>query len=227
MKSPRKAIPAALRPILSASLVLLAGAAQSAPVAENPVFPRPIIVPVPAAVDFELRIDGSGLITTKYHLGAFPFAPPEAHPRPWNDSHFGGFSEVGVSFVLTNGVDRLTWQRKGLWSVYPEDHPGRINGLARRAAAQDDFRGMKEYIYRAAALVGGTELGLQAVSEARDAVRMEAVSAEKGGGINMIVNNEWNYPQLGNSNFMKPPMTVGEGSANTVRVRFVRSPAVP
>jgi len=181
----------------------------------------------PANVDFELRIDGAGLITTKYHLAAFPFAPPEAHPRPWNDSHFGGFSEVGVSFILTNGVDRLAWRRKGLWSVYPEDHIGRIAGLAQRASAQDEFRAMKEYIWQAAALVGGTEVGLQALSDARDAVRMETVSAERGGGVSMIVNNEWNYPQLGNSNFMKPPITIGKDYSNTVRVRFARSTDAP
>jgi hypothetical protein len=178
-------------------------------------------------VDFELRIDGAGLITTKYHLAAFPFAPPEAHPRPWNDSHFGGFSEVGVSFILTNGVDRLAWRRKGLWSVYPEDHIGRIAGLAQRASAQDEFRAMKEYIWQAAALVGGTEVGLQALSDARDAVRMETISAERGGGVSMIVNNEWNYPQLGNSNFMKPPITIGKDYSNTVRVRFAHTTDAP
>jgi hypothetical protein len=43
----------------------------------------------------------------------------------------------------------------------------------------------------------------------------------------MNVNNEWNYPQLGNSNFMKPPVRVGEGYANTVRVRFARNESAP
>jgi len=43
----------------------------------------------------------------------------------------------------------------------------------------------------------------------------------------MNVNNEWNYPQLGNSNFMKPPVKVGEGYANTVRVRFARNESTP
>jgi hypothetical protein len=181
----------------------------------------------PAGVDFELHIDGAGLITTKYQLGAFPFAPPEAHPRPWNDSHFGGFSEVGVTFVLANGVDRLAWRRKGLWSVYPEDHIGRNAGLARRDTSQNDFRAMKEYVYEAAALLGGTDLCLEALSEGREAVRMEVVSAEKGGGVNMIVNNQWNYPQLGNSDFMKPPIIVREGYVDTVQVRFARKPAVP
>ncbi len=205
----------------------------------------------PAEVDFGLRIDGTGLITTKYKLGAFPFTPPEAHPKPWDNSHFGGFSEVGISFVLTNGVDRLVWNRKSLWSFYPADHVGRNVGLAQRAPANgswaqgggsggrggfgggapgggsadnasNDFRAMKEYIYSAVALVGGTELGLQALSDARDAVRMDASAISQNGGVSMIINNEWNYPQLGNSNFMKPPVTVGEGYENTVRVRFAR-----
>ena len=209
----------------------------------------------PAAVDFELRVDGTGLITTKYHLGAFPFTPPTAHPRPWNNSHFGGFSEVGVSFLLTNGVDRLAWRRKGLWSVYPEDHIGRNAGLAQRSAGggswgqgsggggrggfggppgggggeprvDNDFRAMKEYIYSAIALVGGTDLGLQALSDAHDAVRLEVIPGDWG-GVSMNVNNEWNYPQLGNSNFMKPPVKVGEGYANTVRVRFARNESTP
>jgi hypothetical protein len=86
---------------------------------------------------------------------------------------------------------------------------------------------MKEYIYSAAALVGGTDLGLQAVSDAHDAVRMDLSANAKSAGVSMIVNNEWNYPQLGNSNFMKPPVKVGEGYTNTVRVRFVRYDAAP
>jgi hypothetical protein len=175
-----------------------------------------------AEVDFEMRVDGTGLMTTKYHLDAFPYAAPTAHPRPWNDSHFGGFSEVGVTFILTNGVDRLAWRRKGLWSVYPEDHVGRASGLIQRGSAQNDFRAMKEYIYSVTALVDGKDLGVEAVSDAHDAVRMEAASAERGGGVYMIVNNEWNYPQLGNSNYMKPPITIGEGYANVVRLRFTR-----
>jgi hypothetical protein len=205
-------------------------------------------------VSFELRIDGTGLITTKYTLGAFPFTPPEAHPKPWDNSHFGGFSEVGISFVLTNGIDRLSWNRKSLWSFYPADHVGRSVGLAQRAVANgswaqggggggrggrggfgggsadnasNDFRAMKEYIYSAVALVGGTDLGLQALSDARDAVRMDVSTTQRDGGVSMIINNEWNYPQLGNSNFMKPPITVSEGYANTVRVRFVRNQTAP
>jgi len=205
-------------------------------------------------VSFELRIDGTGLITTKYKLGAFPFTPPVAHAHPWNNSHNGGFSEVGISFTLTNGIDRLVWNRKALWSFYPADHIGRGVGLAKRApsngswgqgsggggrggfsgfgggsaaSASNDFRAMKEYIYSATALVGGSDLGLEALSDAHDAVRMDVSDVQKDGGVSMIVNNKWNYPQLGNSNFMKPPITIGEGYANTVRVRFVHNRLAP
>jgi hypothetical protein len=198
-------------------------------------------------VDFDIRIDGAGLITTTYSLGNFPFTAPARHPNPWNDSHYGGFSEIGVSFLLTDTVVRLSWNRKSLWTYYPADHIGRPSGIAQRAVATgtnvswgglarsglggygggaqaggagavaNDFRAMKENIYDAAALVGGTNLGLQAVSAAHDAVRLEVV----GGGVNMIINNEWNYPQLGNSNYMKPPINVPAGYTNTVRARFI------
>ena len=86
---------------------------------------------------------------------------------------------------------------------------------------------MKEYIYAATALVGGTDLGLQALSDAHDAVRMDVSAIRENGGVSMIVNNEWNYPQLGNSNFMKPPITVGEGYENTVRVRLSETTSHP
>jgi hypothetical protein len=206
----------------------------------------------PAEVQFELRIDGSGLITTHYKLDAFPFTPPVAHAHPWNGSHDGGFSEVGVSFTLMPGVDRLAWNRKALWSFYPEDHIGRGVGVAQRASSDaswaqsnsnngprsgfpggpppgvssaptqsvsNDFRAMKENIFSAVALLAGTDLGLDAVSDGHDAVRMDVSSPNS---ISMIINNEWNYPQLGNSNYMKPPIEVRQGYANTVRVRFTR-----
>jgi hypothetical protein len=34
----------------------------------------------------------------------------------------------GLSFSLPNSMNTLTWKRKGLWSVYPDDHIGRLNG---------------------------------------------------------------------------------------------------
>jgi hypothetical protein len=86
----------------------------------------------PVQVTFEVRIDGQGLMITHYKLDSLPIAPPL--PKVWVtlSSDVGGYREVGVSFVLTGAVDRLAWQRKGLWSAYPDDHIGRNSGIANR-----------------------------------------------------------------------------------------------
>jgi hypothetical protein len=79
-------------------------------------------------VRFVLRFDGAGLLTTEYTV--------DQPPRPPWDMDFSaphlGFREVGVSFLLSDEVDRLTWERRGLWSAYPDDHIGRLAGTALR-----------------------------------------------------------------------------------------------
>lgn len=67
-------------------------------------------------MSLEIRIDGQGLITTEYTLR-----------NPVKDAN-----EVGVAFVLAAGIDRLSWDRKALWSAYPQDHIGRPKGTAPR-----------------------------------------------------------------------------------------------
>ncbi len=75
-------------------------------------------------VEFEIAIDGCGSITTRYR----------AHANPTS------YTQLGVSYVLPSRVDRLTWNRKSLWSVYPEDHIGRTKGTAAKNASHADAR---------------------------------------------------------------------------------------
>lgn len=85
----------------------------------------------PIEVRFALRVDGQGLITTGYTLDRLPVAPPRARKlRVGLD--VGGYREVGVSYILSSAVDRLSWERQGLWSAYPSDHIGRTAGTAYR-----------------------------------------------------------------------------------------------
>jgi hypothetical protein len=86
----------------------------------------------PVEVSFEIRVDGTGLITTKYTLDKFPVMPPTTKVVPWYETNAGGFEEVGVFYVLTSDIDALSWRRKGLWSCYPQDHIGREIGIAHR-----------------------------------------------------------------------------------------------
>jgi hypothetical protein len=67
----------------------------------------------------EIRIDGQGLITTEYTL---------------RDA-VKDVNEVGMAFVLPSSVERLSWDRQALWSVYPNDHIGRPQGTARRISS--------------------------------------------------------------------------------------------
>lgn len=41
-----------------------------------------------------------------------------------------GLSEVGISFEIAEDMERISWKRKGMYSVYPEDHIGRNEGTA-------------------------------------------------------------------------------------------------
>ena len=84
----------------------------------------------PVDITFEIRIDGKGLITTKYTLNKFGVVPPKATKVPWNNQDGGGFEEVGISWILTSSIDKLDWNRNGLWSVYPDNHIGRNKGTA-------------------------------------------------------------------------------------------------
>jgi hypothetical protein len=188
---------------------------------------------------FEVRIDGSGLITT--HYTAFDL-PEDA-------------SEVGVSFVLSRDVDRLTWQRNSPWSVYPADHIGRPQGVAFKANglteeyrtkpthpwAEDladfflfgsnavggrgtnDFRSLKANVYYASCVLSGTNLRLRAESEGMVAVRAQ-VGAE--GKVTFSIDNLWGYPDLGWGN-LGPPLNLPKSYTNSVRMRLTDNDDVP
>ena len=50
----------------------------------------------------------------------------------WNDSPDPTrYRQMGIVFDLPKSCDTLAWQRKAIWSVYPEDHIGRPAGQAR------------------------------------------------------------------------------------------------
>ena len=130
-------------------------------------------------VAMELRIDGQGMIPTNYCIETIPDLPSQAKKIPWNNNSVGGYSEAGIAFDLSPEVDRLSWKRNGLWSVYPENHIGRNEGTALRnpspgktllwlvsdtvtrlfgsndpgGRGTNDFRSSKEYIFKATAWI--------------------------------------------------------------------------
>jgi beta-galactosidase len=75
--------------------------------------------------EYRVRIDGAGRADVEY---AFT-VEDKINPRQW-----------GLVLYLPREMDTLDWSRKGLWSVYPEDHIGRTRGTAKAIAAGRDFR---------------------------------------------------------------------------------------
>jgi len=75
------------------------------------------------AADFRARISmevrGSGEITTSYELED----PPQE------------CQEAGVRFLLSSTLDKLSWNRQALWSLYPDNHIGRPEGEAAKTEA--------------------------------------------------------------------------------------------
>ncbi len=195
----------------------------------------------PIDFDFQMRIDNNGYMTVNYSILDFPDPAPRSTRLPWAGADLGGYSEIGIQFKLNNDVDRIEWDRKGLWSVYPETHVGREKGVAYRkeedqtqwknlnydfgwmggrmtnSTVSNDFRASKEFIRTANVLLKDKTIGVQALSEEKDAVRIEA----GWGGLTMFINNEWNYPTLGIGNWMRPAIIIEKGYTNTVHLRLI------
>jgi hypothetical protein len=130
------------------------------------------------------------------NIGVANRQPKESETRSWAETEgdgSGGFGARNPNLVVSPGI------------------------------GANDFRSMKEYIYGATAIVSGKKVGLQAFSDAKDAVRLEVVEPGPTNAVRMIINNEWNYPQLGNGNYMKPPIIIGTGYTNTVRLCLTTS----
>mgnify|MGYP000859671939 FL=1 len=180
-------------------------------------------------VDFEVRLDGSGLMTTKYTI----------HNPPL---HY--LCEVGIAYVLSDEIDRLTWERESLYSSYPDNHIGRPKGTAYRfrgygkdtyrvkpewpwefdeadfvyyggndkgGHGTNDFRSCRENIRYASAVMADSENRIRAESDGKSvSVRVGPSKDEDEGlpaGIKFTMNNMLYY-DLGNGS---NPSKTGDG----------------
>jgi hypothetical protein len=195
------------------------------------------------AASFEVRIDGHGLITTKYRIDHVPGLPPPPTFTPWNATSVGGYSDVGISYMLPGSVNRLLWKRRALWSSYPVDHIGRPDGLAERepstasdapwsrgedpaGTGSNDWRGMKENIIAASAWTEGSGGAVTALSDASNSVRLAVDPGYRAlqAGVRMLIDNDWNYEDFGLGNYVRPPLLMGDGYTNTVYIRLTKAP---
>jgi hypothetical protein len=71
-----------------------------------------------AAGNYTIRIAGDGQATVSYH---FKYTAAEKISA----------RQVGMVFYAPRSCDTLSWKRKSQWSVYPDDHVGRPEGITR------------------------------------------------------------------------------------------------
>ena len=183
-------------------------------------------------VEFCLTIDASGSISTRYTANDLP---EEA-------------SEVGVSYTLSSEVDRLTWLRKSLWSIYPEDHIGRPRGIAMKLnGANVTYRVQPAHSWAEDStdffLFGSHDPGGQGSNDFRSLkanifyascvlsgseLRLRAESdgtaaahaqAGAGGKVRFDIDNLWSYPDLAWGN-LAPPLRLPKTYSNWVQMRF-------
>jgi len=166
-------------------------------------------------VEFEITVDGAGLISTLY--------------RP-----HGGKHHFGIAYALPSTVEKLAWKRSALWSVYPSGHIGRPQGLALKQSnhpalrygakpewpwsedtgdfflwgkdgkapqASNDFRSLKQNIWWASCILAGGDIRLRAEGSADIAAR---AAVRPDGQVTFSLYNFWSYPDLGWGNYTGP-----------------------
>jgi len=83
----------------------------------------------------------------------------------------------------------------------------------------NDFRSLKENIWRASCVLRGTELRLMAESPGTAAVRAEVLQDDK---VCLHILNLWGYPDLQWGNYDKP-LAFASGYKNVVQLRLTDS----
>ena len=189
--------------------------------------------------EFEIRIDGKGLMTTYYKIHKVPKV----------------VDEVGVAYILPDSADRLNWIRKSLWSLYPNDHIGRKAGTAIKMRkygkeeygvepqwpwSQDmkdfflfgkedfggrgtnDFRSQKEHIWFASCAVGRSGVRARAESDGSHAARAEIL---KDGRVQLNINSLWSYHTLDWGNDA-PSLKVPSDYENSMKLRLTDNDSV-
>lgn len=182
-----------------------------------------------ARVQFIIRISGDGKMTTEYQSRNHALNPAL-------------ISEIGIRYRIPSDAFQIQWERKGLYSVYPENHIGRNCGVADRihpqavhakyhtipewdwkddlynpflfaeddpnaGLATNDFKAMKEHILNYRVHFSSGVATVCAESDGDAAARISVCAEE----MNLIVNQQWYYPQLGWGNWTGKPVSITTG----------------
>ena len=124
-------------------------------------------------VRFTLHITMDGRLDTECRILSL-FKPMPHTVKANIGIDCGGLDEMGIWYLLCPGYEHFRWNRKGLWSCYPQDHIGRTVGEAFRKDG-DDFRSMKHFVLDAVVSNQDSRAAIEVLSDGSHSVRLEAV----------------------------------------------------
>jgi len=179
------------------------------------------------SLTYTVSLFGDGSFETHYELH---YRGPEAHVR-----------EIGLVWNLPASFDQLSWQRRGQWTVYPEDHIGRLVGETRAFPVEgaseqkppswawntdprgsNDFRSTKYNILEAT-LTNRQGLGLMILSDGTQHVR----ATVEGNHLALRVND---FSNGGGERFLQAhygreyrTVKAGDVLKGTVRARLLKA----
>jgi hypothetical protein len=111
------------------------------------------------------------------------------NPRQW-----------GMVFSVPSQIDHLKWYRQGLWSRYPEDHIGRVNGEAvpfgDKAFFPDSLRHKPENAWR----YDANKLGTNDFRSTRENIYWASLTNNNGQGIVVLSDGKQAFRAFVNDN---------------------------
>jgi hypothetical protein len=83
-----------------------------------------------ASGDYKMLVNKAGQLIVSY---MFTYQQePEPTQHMWNNEPDApSYRQMGIVLDFPKSADTLSWERKALWNVYPEDHIGRASGEAK------------------------------------------------------------------------------------------------
>ncbi|MDD4849300.1 MAG: glycoside hydrolase family 2 TIM barrel-domain containing protein [Gemmiger sp.] len=124
-----------------------------------------------SALEFVLQLQPDGTIQTVCKVDRWNIPMP-FHVKAGIGLDAGGLAEKGIAFLAAPGMQRLMWEREGLWSWYPENHPGANTGTADRAETERFFS-MKHAFRRARLWNTENRVQVVAVAQGAQSLRLE------------------------------------------------------
>ena len=115
---------------------------------------------------YTITIDGTGALKVNYRFKSVTKIDPR---------------QIGLVFMVPRSFDTLAWKRTAQWSVYPDDHIGRAEGVAKASHETTDGDPREEPSWPW--VLDATELGTNDFRSSKHNIHYASVTDRSGAGV--------------------------------------------